>query len=374
MRKLAACILAGIGFLSVRSFAQNTFPATGNVGIGTTSPNNTLQVVGDITVGRNGGSAWYFQSPASDLRIVGGTSGANLNLVPLGGNVGIGTTTPATALQVSGALTLPWNGSGTTMIQTDGGSGWGTNRYNSIVQTGWTSTMGDYLQLTSTGNSPPSNHLGLYVAQSGFYWGTATITSNLSTSPLMTLTGAGSLGIGTTSPGAKLEIDGNVKLTSGSGASITYADGTTQSTAWTGVLCGGDYAESVDVNGDRTKYQPGDVLVIDARTPGHFLKSADPYSTSVTGIYATKPGVVGRRQTGPKKADEVPMAMIGIVPTKVSAENGPIRAGDLLVTSSTVGYAMKGTDRSRMPGAIVGKALGNLESGRGVIEVVVTLQ
>jgi len=68
------------------------------------------------------------------------------------------------------------------------------------------------------------------------------------------------------------------------------------------------------------------------------------------------------------------MAMVGIVPTKVSAENGSIKAGDLLVTSSTLGYAMKGTDRSLLTGAIVGKALGNLASGKGVIEVLVSLQ
>ena len=68
------------------------------------------------------------------------------------------------------------------------------------------------------------------------------------------------------------------------------------------------------------------------------------------------------------------MAMLGIVPTKVSAENGPIHRGDLLVTSSTPGYAMKGTDPSRLIGSVVGKALGSLDSGTGVIEVVVTLQ
>ena len=68
------------------------------------------------------------------------------------------------------------------------------------------------------------------------------------------------------------------------------------------------------------------------------------------------------------------MAMVGIVPIKVSAENGPIRRGDLLVTSSMAGYAMKGTDRGKMLGAIVGKAMGDLESGTGVIEVLVSLQ
>ncbi len=72
--------------------------------------------------------------------------------------------------------------------------------------------------------------------------------------------------------------------------------------------------------------------------------------------------------------EEVPMAMTGIVPTKVSAENGPIKPGDLLVTSSRPGYAMKGTDRTRMIGAVLGKAMGHLDSGVGVIEAAVTLQ
>lgn len=38
-------------------------------------------------------------------------------------------------------------------------------------------------------------------------------------------------------------IRGNLSLTNGSGVSITFADGTVQSTAWNGVLFGGDYAE-----------------------------------------------------------------------------------------------------------------------------------
>jgi hypothetical protein len=35
---------------------------------------------------------------------------------------------------------------------------------------------------------------------------------------------------------------------------------------------------------------------------------------------------------------------------------------------------MRGTDRGRMLGAVLGKALGNLNSGTGVIEAVITLQ
>jgi hypothetical protein len=71
---------------------------------------------------------------------------------------------------------------------------------------------------------------------------------------------------------------------------------------------------------------------------------------------------------------EVPLAIIGIVPCKVSAENGPIQPGDLLVSASTPGHAMKGTDRSKMLGAVVGKALEPLRQGKGTIQVLVTLQ
>ena len=138
---------------------------------------------------------------------------------------------------------------------------------------------------------------------------------------------------------------------------------------------GGDYAEAVDVSGDKSGYEPGDIIVLDPKSAHHFLLSSTPYSKLVAGIYSTKPGYVGRRQqTDPKLADEIPMAMVGIVPTKVTSENGPVEIGDLLVTSSRTGYAMKGTDRTKMLGAVVGKAMGSLNSGTGVIEVLVTLQ
>lgn len=173
-----------------------------------------------------------------------------------------------------------------------------------------------------------------------------------------------------------LTLQGNMRLTPGSGASITFPDNTIQSTAWNGTLYGGDYAESVDVTGDRAGFQPGDVLVADPEHAGRFLRSSIAYSKLVSGIYSTKPGLRGRRQTTDRTLmdQEVPMAMVGIVPTKVSAENGPISIGDLLVTSSTPGYAMKGTDPNLLVGAVVGKALGTLTAGTGVIEVLVTLQ
>jgi len=69
------------------------------------------------------------------------------------------------------------------------------------------------------------------------------------------------------------------------------------------------------------------------------------------------------------------MGVVGVIPTKVSGENGAIRRGDLLVTASTPGHAMRGTDRDRMLGAVLGKALENFgEPGTGVIRVLVNVQ
>jgi len=139
---------------------------------------------------------------------------------------------------------------------------------------------------------------------------------------------------------------------------------------------GADFAESVAVTGDVSKYAPGDLLVIDPAAPRHLTLAQQPYSTLVAGIHSTKPGILGSsRRVGEAAAkEEVPLAVVGIVPCNVSAENGPIQVGDLLVTSSTPGHAMKGTDRSRLVGAVVGKALESLEKGTAVIQVLVTLQ
>jgi hypothetical protein len=139
---------------------------------------------------------------------------------------------------------------------------------------------------------------------------------------------------------------------------------------------GADFAESVEPTGLRDQYQSGDVVTIDQTAHRRVTLAREPYSTLVAGIYSTKPGLLASQYAmdDPRLVKEIPLAVVGIVPCHVSAENGPIRAGDLLVTSATPGYAMKGTDRNRMLGAVVGKALEPLASGKGVIQVLVTLQ
>lgn len=142
-----------------------------------------------------------------------------------------------------------------------------------------------------------------------------------------------------------------------------------------GVHTGGaDFAEALPVNGSRTDYSPGDVLTIDGSSQNRLTRTTQPYSTLVAGIYSTKPGVLGGSEMQAGSKTKVPLAVVGIVPCKVTASNGPVHTGDLLVTSNKAGYAMKGTDRSKMVGAVVGKALEPLATGDGLIHVLVTLQ
>jgi hypothetical protein len=138
---------------------------------------------------------------------------------------------------------------------------------------------------------------------------------------------------------------------------------------------GADFAESVAVANELAPHEPGDLLIVDPTGKRQLKLSAEPYSTLVAGIYSTKPGVLATpHKMNEPAANEIPLAVVGIVPCKVSAENGAIRPGDLLVSSSTPGRAMRGTDRSRMLGAVVGKAMEPLSEGNGVIQVLVTLQ
>jgi NAD(P)H-hydrate repair Nnr-like enzyme with NAD(P)H-hydrate dehydratase domain len=57
----------------------------------------------------------------------------------------------------------------------------------------------------------------------------------------------------------------------------------------------------------------------------------------------------------------------------VDASNGKIEPGDFLTTSNTPGHAMRVTDSGAASGAIIGKAMTGLDSGKGLVLVLVNL-
>lgn len=139
---------------------------------------------------------------------------------------------------------------------------------------------------------------------------------------------------------------------------------------------GADVAEAFEVEGTVKAYEPGDVLAISEESDRTVEKSDEPYSTRVIGVYATKPGVLlTERDIDANLDDMVPVGVVGVIPTKVSAENGAIRRGDLLVTARTPGHAMAADpDRLRF-GMGLGKALQGFEGpGTGTIKVLVNVK
>jgi hypothetical protein len=68
------------------------------------------------------------------------------------------------------------------------------------------------------------------------------------------------------------------------------------------------------------------------------------------------------------------VALTGRVWTWCDASSGPIVPGDLLTTAATPGHAMAVRDHARAQGAVLGKAMSSLDSGTGLVLVLVNLQ
>jgi len=166
---------------------------------------------------------------------------------------------------------------------------------------------------------------------------------------------AGRVGIGTSTPTALLHVAGNAMVDGNIAAKYQ------------------DVAEWVETGGPLA---PGTVVVVNPEAANAAQPSAKAYDVGVAGAVSAQPGVV----LGEQGATKSLVSQSGRVKVKVDASYGAIKAGDLLVTSPTPGYAMKskpvrvGGVALHRPGTIVGKALEPLASGTGEILVLLTLQ
>jgi hypothetical protein len=208
-----------------------TILGNGNVGIGTTSPGNRLRIdaaagqattlansitnaavyinsdtgngSNNIRIGESGNGSYFLQVSNS-----AGTSPYDINLNPFGGNVGIGTTSPGTKLHVAGNLLI-----GSTYTQPSG-SVWTTSNSQLILGGAHNAEVNDdnpgvKLLITGYDNDLSTAIYPIYAEdENGLvdFW----IKNRQGASNGPTMYFAGNVGIGTTSPGAKLHISGDV--------------------------------------------------------------------------------------------------------------------------------------------------------------------
>jgi hypothetical protein len=180
-----------------------------NVGIGTSSPSERLSVNGNIALSKTGETFIYNDQSGSDSVSIGGASYISFKTFGSGweekvrivnnGNVGIGTTNPTAKLHV-------WNGK--------------------IEITGFPSAGSPFTFLESNYNDQSAVTIRFlnYNPSNGYDsdLGVQLMNTSGSMFDAMIIKGStGNLGIGTNTPAQKLEVNGNIKLSSTVGQTST---------------------------------------------------------------------------------------------------------------------------------------------------------
>jgi hypothetical protein len=134
-----------------------------------------------------------------------------------------------------------------------------------------------------------------------------------------------------------------------------------------------DVAEDFEIQ-SANNVEPGLVMVLDSNAKLHPCQ--EPYDKKVAGVIAGagefKPGIVLGK--APSMQSSLPIALLGKTYCRVDAGYGRIRIGDLLTTSATIGHAMRADDPIKAFGAVIGKALRSVVSGKALIPILIALQ
>ena len=226
--------------------------SNGNVGIGTTSLSNKLTLKSTtnydgfvlinesdnniVKIARDTNGGGYFNLYDSNGAVtssINNTGNTFLN----GGNVGIGTATPETPLHIKKAGTA--NGQVFRVSRTDPGSCWVDLECNS---NNTTTDPTNPRQLWSIASHPNGN-LNFYKRDG--------IGGN---NYRMSIQGTGNVGIGTTSPYQKLQVDGNIYLGPNDSNSFIHSGATM------GLSADGDIKIVADANDTSGGIQGGDII------------------------------------------------------------------------------------------------------------------
>ncbi len=120
-------------------------------------------------------------------------------------------------------------------------------------------------------------------------------------------------------------------------------DGLLGTSPESGFLGGADLAEYYT---SLTHLDSGTIVSVDTSYPDAVKSSSKAYQKDVLGVIATRPGII----LGGATETTYPVALVGRVPVNVTTENGLIKAGDRITSSSLSGYGMRATKAGRVVG------------------------
>ena len=232
--------LDATGISQLGSSGANVFltsSSAGNVGIGTSSPGSKLTISGtnngssEITLINTNPSTdndWSITPFYNDQSLRFRTNSATTTVMTLkdNGNVGIGTSSPATFLQVSGQGNRA-GGNIQMGFSSQGADKWsyltGTH-YNSTTEPEGFALIGGYSDIDENRVVIGGDVWETNPATSIHFWTHNSSTHAQGGTQRMVINSVGNVGIGTTSPVSKLQVAGNIHISSATGPILTLTD------------------------------------------------------------------------------------------------------------------------------------------------------